>query len=56
MRSILVTGAASGIGEAVAKQLAGAGDRVVLFDTDADGLARVGAEIGAPATRVTPRS
>ena len=43
----LVTGAASGIGEAVAVQLAGAGvGRLVLVDRDGDGLARVAASIG----------
>jgi 2-keto-3-deoxy-L-fuconate dehydrogenase len=43
----LVTGAASGIGEAVAVQLAGAGvGRLVLVDRDGDGLSRVAASIG----------
>lgn len=43
----LVTGAASGIGEAVAVLLAGAGvGRLVLVDRDGDGLSRVAASIG----------
>lgn len=41
----VVTGGASGIGEASAKALAGAGAAVVISDVDADGLARVEEEI-----------
>jgi NAD(P)-dependent dehydrogenase (short-subunit alcohol dehydrogenase family) len=42
----LITGAASGIGLATARTLAGAGVRVVLADVDADGGARAAAELG----------
>lgn len=42
----VVTGAASGIGEAVARELAARGATVVVADLDADGAARVAAQIG----------
>ncbi|MGB3911328.1 MAG: 3-hydroxybutyrate dehydrogenase [Pseudolysinimonas sp.] len=42
----LVTGAASGIGEAVARELAARGASVVVADLDGDGAARVADEIG----------
>ncbi len=42
-----VTGAASGIGEAVAHCLAELGARVAIFDRDAEGAARVAREIRA---------
>src|SRR5690348_1774958 len=42
----IVTGGASGIGAAVAKQLAKEGCRVVIADRDATGLETVAAEIG----------
>jgi NAD(P)-dependent dehydrogenase (short-subunit alcohol dehydrogenase family) len=42
----LVTGAASGLGEATARRLAGQGARVVVLDRDAEAAARVAAEIG----------
>ena len=42
-RTALVTGAASGIGNAVARLLAGDGVRVVAADRDSEGLAALGA-------------
>ncbi len=45
-RTALVTGAASGIGEAVAVALAGAGAKVHAVDRDAAGLERLGAVAG----------
>ncbi|GAA3833828.1 SDR family oxidoreductase [Nocardioides panacisoli] len=46
-RKVLVTGAASGIGRAVARQAAAAGAVLHLTDLDADALAKVAAEIEA---------
>ncbi len=48
-RTAVVTGAARGIGAAVARTFAAAGARVALLDRDGDGAARVAAEIGAAA-------
>jgi len=48
-RVAIVTGAASGIGAAVARALAGEGATVWLVDRDAAGAGSVAAEIGAPA-------
>lgn len=45
-RRALVTGAASGIGEAVARELARAGARVTVADLDPLGASRVADEIG----------
>ena len=46
----LVTGAASGIGRAVALRLAQEGRHVLLVDRDADGLRRLSESIAAEAT------
>jgi len=46
-RVILITGAASGMGAATAREFAGRGGRVVIVDRNAEGAAAVAAEIGA---------
>ncbi|MGO1068927.1 2,3-dihydro-2,3-dihydroxybenzoate dehydrogenase [Lysobacter sp. CA199] len=51
-RIALVTGAAQGIGAAVAMQLARAGAALALIDRDADGLAAVAEALRAKGTRV----
>jgi NAD(P)-dependent dehydrogenase (short-subunit alcohol dehydrogenase family) len=48
----VVTGAATGIGEGIAKVLAAAGAYVHVVDVDAAGAARVAADIGGKAHRV----
>ncbi len=45
----LVTGAGSGIGEAIAKAMAAAGARVIVADVNLEGAGRVAREIGASA-------
>ncbi|MBM7365653.1 SDR family NAD(P)-dependent oxidoreductase [Gordonia hydrophobica] len=50
----LVTGAASGIGRAIALHLAGTGAHVALVDRDADGLAATVADIAAGGGESTP--
>lgn len=45
-RAVFLTGAASGIGRATARQAAAAGARLHLTDVDADGLAAVAQELG----------
>ncbi|MGB7754540.1 MAG: SDR family NAD(P)-dependent oxidoreductase [Salinisphaera sp.] len=58
-RRALVTGASSGVGEAVARQLAAAGARVVIAARRADRLQRVADEIGAivcPANVASPNA
>ncbi|HEY7143230.1 MAG TPA: 3-hydroxybutyrate dehydrogenase [Streptosporangiaceae bacterium] len=51
-RRALVTGAASGIGAACARALAGAGARVTAADLDGDGASRIAAELGGQAWAV----
>jgi NAD(P)-dependent dehydrogenase (short-subunit alcohol dehydrogenase family) len=46
--TVAVTGAASGIGEAMARRFVAEGARVAVLDVDADGVARVAAEVGGP--------
>src|SRR5215218_3545997 len=45
-RTALVTGAASGIGEACARRLAAAGAKVTVVDRDGEGAERVAGELG----------
>lgn len=47
----IVTGAGSGLGEAVARELARQGAKVTLLDVNADGVARVAADIGGLGVR-----
>jgi 3-oxoacyl-[acyl-carrier protein] reductase len=51
-RTALVTGAAQGIGQAIALTLAAAGARVHVADRDEDGVRRFGETHGMPAHRV----
>ena len=44
---IIVTGAAQGIGEGVARHLAGGGARLALIDRQADAVSSIAAELGA---------
>ena len=48
-QTAIVTGAASGLGEATARRLAAAGAAVALFDRDLAAAERVAAEIGGQA-------
>lgn len=48
-KAVLVTGAASGLGEACATLAARQGAKLLLVDRDADALERVAGQLGAPA-------
>ena len=48
-RTAIVTGGASGIGEACARRLAGAGAKVSVLDRDGQGAERVAGELGGTA-------
>jgi NADP-dependent 3-hydroxy acid dehydrogenase YdfG len=52
-RTVLVTGASSGIGEACVRTFAAAGDRVILAARRRERLQRLGAELGAGAVVAT---
>ena len=52
-RAVLVTGAASGIGAALAEELGRRGTPVVLCDVDSPGLERVREKIGSRMWAVT---
>src|SRR4051794_12712602 len=51
-KTALVTGAASGFGEGIAKTFAAEGAKVVLMDVNAEGLRRVAGDIGPAAVAV----
>ena len=55
-RTAVVTGAARGLGEAIARRLAGDGDRVLVTDVNLEGAERVAAEIGGEAVEHDVRS
>jgi meso-butanediol dehydrogenase/(S,S)-butanediol dehydrogenase/diacetyl reductase len=48
-RTVLITGAAGGIGAATARRLAAEGARLLLSDVDAAAIDKLGAELGQPA-------
>jgi 3-oxoacyl-[acyl-carrier protein] reductase len=52
VRTAVVTGAARGIGEAIARRLHADGDRVVLADINVAGVERLAAELGTGALAV----
>jgi NAD(P)-dependent dehydrogenase (short-subunit alcohol dehydrogenase family) len=47
-RAVVVTGAANGLGEAIARRVVADGGRVFLADLEADALGAVAADLGAP--------
>jgi 3-hydroxy acid dehydrogenase/malonic semialdehyde reductase len=51
--SVVLTGAASGIGAATARRLVASGRRVVLVDRDAAALAALESELGPATTAIT---
>ena len=51
-RTVLITGAARGIGAACARRLAGEGAKVVLADLDGPGVEKLAAELGQVAVKV----
>ena len=56
MRTAIVTGAAQGLGAAIATRLAADGERVVLADLNIAGAERLAAEIGGEAVEHDVRS
>ncbi len=52
-RVVLVTGAAGGIGSAIARTIVGAGGRVIAHDLDAEATARLAGELGDAAHGLT---
>lgn len=54
-RRVLITGAASGIGKAMALRFAAAGADLVLVDIDEEGLARVAEDLAGTCSHVTTR-